>query len=99
MPYESPTGELAAVLFAIRPQENYFTVSEPGTVTLDTAGKPSLARNAAGKHRLVTSNPAHQGKLLKAYIDLASAKPVPRQRFRPPAAAVAAPAAAAPPKP
>ena len=31
MPYDAPTATLAAVLHAVRPQEDYFKLSEPGS--------------------------------------------------------------------
>jgi len=34
MPYDAPSWALTAVLYAIRPQENYFKLSEPGTIAI-----------------------------------------------------------------
>lgn len=65
---DSPTGELAAVLYAVRPTEKAFALSEP-----------------VGKIRQLMLEPTEKERLLQTYIELASAKPVPRQpRFRPP---------------
>jgi len=66
MPYDAPSGAMAAVLYAVRPNENYFKVSDP-----------------SGKLRRLTLDPAQKDRIIAAYIELASAKPVPR-RFRPP---------------
>ena len=65
MPYDAAAPALAAVLYAVRPQENYFKVTD------------------AGKHRKLVYDPAQKERILKAYTEIASAKPVPRMpRFR-----------------
>lgn len=70
MPYDSPTEDLAAVLYAVRPTDKAFTLSEP-----------------VGKIRQIMLEPSEKERLLKSYIELASAKPVPRMpRFRRPVA-------------
>ncbi|HTQ57679.1 MAG TPA: hypothetical protein VMI94_24595 [Bryobacteraceae bacterium] len=63
MPYDAPSCAMAAMLYAARPNENYFGVS---------GGK--LVFDPRQKERVVT-----------AYVELASAKPVPRKPHRPPA--------------
>ena len=40
--------------------------------------------DAEGKHRHLIVDPAQQERIIKTYTEVASAKPVPRQRFRPP---------------
>jgi hypothetical protein len=81
MPYDAPTGDMAAVLYAIRPQESYFKVSEPGTIAVGPDGKAQFTISAEGKHRQLIYDPAQKEKVLKTYVELASLKPVPRQRF------------------
>ena len=67
-PHDTPTGELAAVLYAVRSADKAFALSEP-----------------VGKIRQLMLEPAEKERLLAAYIELATAKPVVRQpRFRPP---------------
>ena len=83
MPYDAPTGAMAAILYAVRPLEGYFKVSEPGVITVLEGGKLKLTSSPQGKHRLLLSDPAQKERILKAYTELASAKPVPRfPRFR-----------------
>ena len=83
MPYDAPTGAMAAVLYAIRPNEGYFKVSEPGTITLLDGGRLKLAASSQGKHRHLLYDPNQKERLLKVYTEIASAKPVPRfPRFR-----------------
>ena len=84
MPYDAPTTDLAAVLYAVRPQEGYFRLSEPGTLQVRDNGRTVLVPSAEGRHRYLVLDPQQKNRVLKAYTDLASAKPAPRQRHRPP---------------
>jgi hypothetical protein len=81
-----PTAELAAVLYAIRPKETFFRLSEPGTLAVSNDGKLTLTADPNGKHRMLSLDPAGKERALAAYLELASQKPVPRQRLRPPQA-------------
>jgi hypothetical protein len=99
MPYDTGSWAMAATLQAARPKEAYFKVSEPGTITVHDDGKTSFAPSANGKHTYLIADPAQQEKIIKAYVELASAKPTFPQRFRPPVAADAAKAVAPPQQP
>lgn len=50
MPYDRPTWDLTAVLYATRPDRDYFTVSEPGKVKVDEAGVTSFTADPQGNH-------------------------------------------------
>src|SRR5205085_7811738 len=83
MPYDAPTSAMAAVLYAVRPQEAYFKTSDAGTVSVLEGGKLKFTASPQGKHRQLTFDPAQKNRILKAYTEIASAKPVPRvPRFR-----------------
>ena len=83
MPYDAETSAMAAVLTAIRPKENYFKMSESGTVSAGLDGRTSFTASAGGKHQYLIFDPAQKDKILQTYIELASAKPVVRApRFR-----------------
>lgn len=85
MPYDAPSWAMAAVLYAIRPQENYFHVSESGTVSVLDDGRTRFAPSAEGKHRYLIVDPSQKEKVIQAYTEVASMKPTGRpQRFRPP---------------
>jgi hypothetical protein len=86
MPYDAPAGAMAAVLYAGRPKEGYFKVSEPGTISVRDDGKLAFAASAQGKHYLLNTDPAQKDKIVQTYVGLTSAKPVLPQRFRPPVA-------------
>jgi inosine-uridine nucleoside N-ribohydrolase len=83
MPYDAPTSAMAAVLQAVRPKENYFTLSDPGVISVRDDGRTQFTPSPAGKHRYLIVDPAQRDRIVKTYTELASAKPVPRQpRFR-----------------
>ncbi len=79
MPFDALTTAMAAVLQAIRPQENYFKLSEPGVITVLEDGRTKFAAAPEGKHRYLVLDAAQQERVLKTYVELASAKPVPKQ--------------------
>ncbi len=85
MPYNTPAGAMAAALQAGRPKEGYFKLSDMGTVAVQDDGRTTFAPGS-GKHQYLIADPAQKDKVIQAYVDLASAKPVFPQRFRPPVA-------------
>lgn len=85
MPYDTPTWDMTAVLHAVRPNEGYFKLSEPGTIAVLDDGRTMFTPSPQGKHRYLILDPAQKERILKTYIELTSAKPVPRvPRFRRP---------------
>jgi inosine-uridine nucleoside N-ribohydrolase len=84
MPYDSPSCAMAAVLYAARPKEGYFKLSGPGKISVDDEGRTSFAASEKGNHQYLIADPAQKDKIMLAYIELASAKPEPVRRFRPP---------------
>jgi hypothetical protein len=84
MPYDAPTWAMAAVLYAVRPKEGYFKLSEPGTIRVLDDGRTRFLPSPDGRHRYLVPDPAQRERILKVYTEVASAQPVPRQpRFRP----------------
>ncbi len=83
MPYDAPSWNVAAALYGGRPKEGYFKLSGPGTIAVDADGRTSFASSDQGKHRYLIVDPAQKEKVLTAYVELASTKPVPPRRFRP----------------
>ena len=73
---------MTAALYAVRPSENYFQLSEPGTITASADGKLQFSASAGGKHRNLIFDPAQKDRILQAYVELASTKPVPRRGRR-----------------
>ena len=76
---------LAAALYTVRPQENYFKTSAAGTISVLDDGRTQFTPTADGKHRYLIFDPDQKDRILQAYVELASTKQVPRApRFRPP---------------
>jgi len=83
MPYDATTCAMAALLYAVRPQEGYFKLSEPGTISVLDDGRTKFTPSPEGKRRYLILDPEQKERVIKTYIEIASAKPVPRQpRFR-----------------
>jgi len=84
MPYDAPAGPMAAVLHAVRHDQGYFKLSDPGRIAVLDDGRTTFTPSADGHHRHLVFDPAQRERIVKACIELASAKPVPRQRRGPP---------------
>jgi hypothetical protein len=79
---DAPSWALAAGLYAVRPLENYFKLSEPGTVAIGADGAAKFTASADGKHRNLIVDPAQKEKVLQVFVELASTKAVPRRGRR-----------------
>jgi len=67
MPYDASATAMAAVLYAVHPEENFFKLSDAG---------------AQGKQRQLAANPEHMGRVIQTYREVISAKPEPRRGGR-----------------
>jgi hypothetical protein len=83
MPYDIPSADMAAALYAARPKEGYFQVSPSGAISVGEDGRTSFAPSEKGPHQYLIFDPAQKEKILQAYVELASAKPTAPRRFRP----------------
>jgi inosine-uridine nucleoside N-ribohydrolase len=72
MPYDRPTWDLTAALYAVRPDGGYFNLSPPGRVTVDDAGRTHFAPAAEGRHRYLILTEAQKVRTLEALILLAT---------------------------
>ncbi|MEO8483513.1 MAG: hypothetical protein ABI634_14970 [Acidobacteriota bacterium] len=97
MPYDAPATALAAMVQAVHPDDGYFKLSEPGTISVLDDGRTQFTPSAGGKHRYLIADPAQKDRVIKLYRDMVSAQPAPRPgrggRGNPAAAAAAAAAA------
>lgn len=75
MPYDRPTWDLTAVLYAVRPDRGYFSLSEPGRIEVDDQGKTTLAAAANGPHRYLKCDAVQRARVLEALTLLASEPP------------------------
>ena len=71
MPYDRPTWDLTAVLFAVRPKRS-FSLSTRGTVAVDDKGVTTFTRKREGPHRYLTASAAQADEARAAMIALAS---------------------------
>jgi inosine-uridine nucleoside N-ribohydrolase len=75
MPYDRPTWDPTAALYAIRPNAGYFSLSEKGVISVDDEGRTHFREDPKGSHRYLTVNDAQRAVVLKAMIELASLPP------------------------
>ena len=78
MPYDAPTYAMSPVLYTIREKEGYFQLSDPGTISVLEDGRTKFTRGAEGRHRYLILDPQQKERVLKTYVEIASAKPVER---------------------
>jgi inosine-uridine nucleoside N-ribohydrolase len=71
-PYDRPTWDITAALYAVRPNDGYFSLSEPGSIHVDEKGVTTLNPAADGKHRYLVMNDAQRARALEAMILLSS---------------------------
>jgi hypothetical protein len=83
MPYDAPTRDMTAALYAVRPQEGYFELSAPGTISVLDDGRTRFTPSPEGKHRYFILVLAQKERIIRTFVEIASTKPVPKQpRFR-----------------
>jgi len=75
MPYDRPTWDLTSVLYAVRPDRGYFSLSAPGVIRVDAEGKTTLEPSAAGRHRYLIADELQKARTLEALVQLASQPP------------------------
>jgi inosine-uridine nucleoside N-ribohydrolase len=72
MPYDRPVWDLTAVLYAVRPDRNYFSLSAPGTVDVDETGRTVFTAAAGGTRRYLILGEQQKARTLEALVLLAS---------------------------
>ena len=78
MPYDAPASALAAVLYAVHPDEDYFKLSDPGTISVLDDGRTKFTPGAEGTHRYLIADPAQKERITAVYTAMVSAAPAPR---------------------
>ncbi len=71
-PYDRPTWDITAALYAVRPNDGYFSLSAPGAIQVDAKGVTTFAPSVDGKHRYFVMNDAQRARALEAMILLSS---------------------------
>jgi len=75
MPYDRPTWDVTAALYAIRGDRGYFNLSAPGEITADAKGRTEFKPDPAGRHRYLTMDEKQRARTLEAMELLASQPP------------------------
>ena len=75
MPYDRPTWDVTAALYAVRPDRGYFRLSPPGTISADDRGRTTFRADASGRHRYLLLDDAQRARALEAMVMLASEPP------------------------
>jgi hypothetical protein len=79
MPYDAPSGAMAALLYAVRDKEGYFRLSPAGTIAVLPDGRTTLTESDGGKHHYLVLDPDQKERIIQTYIEMASMKPIPRK--------------------
>ena len=69
---------LAAVLYAVHPDEDYFKLSDPGTISVLDDGRTRFTPAPEGTHRYVIVDLAQKERVTSLYTAMVSAAPAPR---------------------
>ncbi|PHQ36770.1 nucleoside hydrolase [Rhodopirellula bahusiensis] len=73
--HDRPTWDLTSVLFAIRPDDQYFDLSEPGRVVVDEKGFTEFHADANGRDRLLEMGPEQAIRVIEVQRALSSQPP------------------------
>ncbi len=82
MPHDTPTWDLSAVLYAVRPDQGYFKLSEPGTISVFDDGRTKFTPAPNGQHRYLILDPVQKERIIQTYTEWVSAQPAPREMPR-----------------
>ena len=75
MPYDRPTWDLTSVLYAVKGAGDFFTVSEPGTVSVTDDGHTVFTPSPDGKHALLSVDKEQAARVKDYFIKLITLKP------------------------
>lgn len=79
-PHDRPTWDLTAVLYAVRPEENYFGISPAGKVSVDAKGLTTFQADDEGRDRYLVLKEAQKARVIEALTLLSSQPPTQRAR-------------------
>lgn len=74
-PHNRPSWDLTSVLYAVRPEDGYFELSEPGRVQVADDGSTSFVAEPTGLHRYLVLAPERIPRVREALRALASEPP------------------------
>jgi hypothetical protein len=75
MPYNRPTWDLTAALYAVRPTAGYFDLSPPGQVIVEDDGFTRFKAREGGQHRYLILKPEQVPKIKEHFVALCRQPP------------------------
>ncbi|MDE0101594.1 MAG: nucleoside hydrolase [Bryobacterales bacterium] len=82
MPYDAPTWDVTAALYAVRPEAGYFQLSDPGTISVLDDGRTRFTASPEGRRSYLILDPAQKAAVIQTYRKWVSAQPDPPRRRR-----------------
>lgn len=70
MPYNRPTWDLTAVLYAVEGPGDYFTVTEAGDIAVDSLGITTFTENPGSNRRYLVTDSIQRANILNRFIEL-----------------------------
>lgn len=77
-PHERPTWDLTSVLYAVRPDRDYFALSPPGRVTVEDDGFTRFRPQSDGRDRYLILDNVRAARVREALVQLISQPPAAR---------------------
>jgi inosine-uridine nucleoside N-ribohydrolase len=74
-PHDHATFDLTSVLYAARPDRNYFSLSKPGRITVLADGSSRFDESEGGSHRYLILSEEQKARTLEAMVMLVSQPP------------------------
>jgi inosine-uridine nucleoside N-ribohydrolase len=75
MPYDRPTWDLCAVLYAIEPHGNYFSISQPGKIRIDNQGYTHFTKQKNGNCFYLSVSSKQAKRIRTHFIQMITADP------------------------
>jgi inosine-uridine nucleoside N-ribohydrolase len=73
--HDHPTFDLTSVLYAVRPEDGYFSLSAPGTISVRPDGSAKFTGSPSGSHRYLLMTDEQRARALEAMTLLATEPP------------------------
>lgn len=74
-PHDRPTWDLTSVLYAVRPEHEYFQLSDAGSVSVADDSLTTFQKNDDGQHRFLKLTGEQKIRLTEALVQLSSQPP------------------------
>jgi len=74
-PYDRATWDLTSVLYAVRPEREYFALSDRGRVSIAGNASTAFFKAAQGKHRFLIASPQQVIRVRETFVHLCSQPP------------------------